>query len=115
MGKYWAVGSGIDTFGVVYGVDNGLYYDKAHNVYLQIAITNGIFALSIYLILLLIIFIKGLKRKEALYISLLMAFTGYCIQAFANISVVEVAPTFFVISGLILGKKPKIDNQNLVN
>ncbi len=105
--EYWAVGVGLDNFGKVYGVRDGIYYDKVHNVYLQIAITNGIFALAIYLILLLIIFFKGLKLKRNLYISLLMAFTGYCIQAFINISVVEVAPTFFIICGLLMGRIQK--------
>ena len=91
---------------------NGLHFDKAHNVYLQIAITNGVFALIIYLCLMAIIFFKGLKIKDKVYISLLMAFIGYCIQAFANISVVEVAPTFFVVCGLLLGK---IEENNKVS
>lgn len=102
--KYWPIGVGIDNFGKVYGVRGGLYYDKAHNIYLQMAITNGIFALIIYLTVIGYIFFKGLKIKDTKYISLLMAFVAYCIQAFANISVVEVAPTFFAISGLVLGK-----------
>lgn len=105
--KYWAVGAGLDNFRNAYNMMDGLNYDKAHNVYLQIAITNGIFALIIYLILIAIIFFKGLKIKESIYIAMLMAFTGYSIQAFANISVVEVAPTFFVICGLLLGKIQK--------
>lgn len=110
--KYWAVGAGLDNFGKVYGVRNGIYYDKAHNVYLQIAITNGIPALIIYMVIMAFIFFKGLKIKNSLYISLLMAFTGYCIQSFANISVIEVAPTFFVICGLLLGKIQKTNSEN---
>ena len=105
--KYWAFGAGIDNFGIVYGSRGGLYFDKAHNVYLQILITNGIFALTIYMIILGIIFFKGLKLKETIYISLLMAFIGYCIQAFANISVIEVAPSFYIICGLLLSKIQK--------
>ena len=112
--KYWAFGAGIDNFGKVYVVkSDNLHFDKAHNVYLQIAITNGIFALIVYLVLMAIIFFKGLKIKEKIYISLLMAFIAYCVQAFANISVVEVAPTFFVICGLLLERiqKDRIRNN----
>ena len=108
--KYWAFGTGLDNFGKVYGVRNGRYYDKAHNVYLQIAITNGVPALIIYMVIMGFIFFKGLKIKSSLYISLFMAFIGYCIQAFANISVIEVAPTFYVICGLLLGKIQEKNN-----
>ena len=113
--KYWVIGAGLDNFGKVYGAKNGYYYDKAHNVYLQIAVTNGIFALIVYLVLMAIIFFKGLKIKESIYISMLMAFIGYSIQAFANISVVEVAPTFFVICGLLLGRIQKSKKSLVIN
>ena len=112
--KYWAFGAGIDNFGKVYEVkSDNLHFDKAHNVYLQIAITNGVFALIVYLVLMAIIFFRGLKLKEKKYISMLMAFIAYCIQAFANISVVEVAPTFFVVCGFLLERiqKDRIRNN----
>ncbi len=109
--KYWAFGAGLDNFGFVYGVRNGIYYDKAHNVYLQMAVTNGVFALITYLVLISIIFFKGLKIKDKIYIALFMAFIGYSIQAFTNISVIEVAPAFFIICGLLFG----IINKKTVN
>lgn len=112
--KYWPIGAGLDNFGKVYGVKDGVYYDKAHNIYLQTAITNGIFALIIYLTVIGYIFFKGLKIKDTKYISLLMAFVAYCIQAFANISVVEVAPTFFAITGLVLGKIQNDQNKRKI-
>lgn len=102
--KYWVIGAGLDNFKKVYYSNSSTHYDKAHNVYLQIAITNGLFALILYMILIMFIFFKGLKIKDKVYIAILMAFIGYSIQAFANISVIEVAPTFFAISGLLLGK-----------
>lgn len=100
--KYWLVGAGLDNFGNVYEHNNRyVRFDKAHNVYLQMAITNGLPALIIYCILCLIVFIKGFKFKDNYYIVLYLAFVGYCIQAFANISVIDVAPCFFIILGLI--------------
>lgn len=104
IGKYWLTGAGIDNFGKVYGVRNGLYFDKAHNIYLQIIITNGAFALVLYLLLCFICFLKGLKLKDKLYIALYIAFIGYSVQGFVNISVIDVAPTFFAIFGILMSK-----------
>lgn len=105
--KYWITGCGLDNFKNVYSQSNGLVFDKAHNVYLQMLITNGVFAFLLYLVLCLIIFIKGLKLKNELYIALFIAFIGYSIQAFANISVIDVAPTFFTIMGIIVSRFKK--------
>lgn len=106
--EYYLLGAGLDNLKVVYPKDNGLVYDKAHNVYYQILITNGIFALSLYCMLCLIIFIKGFKLKDTFYIALYISFIGYCIQAFGNISVIDVAPYFFVILGLLYSKDNEI-------
>ena len=106
--KYYLFGVGLDNLKVVYPKNNGLVYDKAHNVYYQILITNGVFALTIYCMLCLIIFIKGFKLKDAFNISLYISFIGYCIQAFGNISVIDVAPYFFVILGLLYSKDNEI-------
>ena len=103
--KYSLYGAGIDNVKVIYPKNLGLVFDKAHNVYLQIWITNGIFALIFYCLLQLIIFIRGLKIKDNFYISLFISFIGYAISAFANISVIEVAPYFFIILGLLVSHK----------
>ena len=107
--KYFWIGCGIDNFANVYPQSNYLIYDKAHNVYLQMLVTNGIFALSAYCAVCLIIFLKGFRFKKPFQIALYIAFVGYSIQAFANISVIDVAPIFFIILGLlytyVLGKK----------
>ena len=100
--KYWLIGCGLDNFKNVYPNDRNLIYDKAHNVYLQISITNGLPALILFLILLLIIFIKGIKFKNKFLMPIYMAFIGYSIQAFFNISVIDVAPYYYIILGLIL-------------
>ena len=38
------------------------------------------------------------------YLPLLLLFIGYCIQAFFNISVIEVAPMFYMALGLCINK-----------
>lgn len=99
--KYWLTGTGLDNFYNAYIVISNSKVDKAHNVYLQIAVTNGIPALILYLIINAIIFIKGFKFNKTLEISLYACFIGYCIQAFVNISVIDVAPYFYIILGLL--------------
>lgn len=114
--KYWLVGCGLDNFKDVYPQPEYVTYDKAHNVYLHIAITNGIPALIMFLILLFIIFIifiKGLKNKNKFIIPIYMAFIGYSIQAFANISVIDVAPYYYILMGLIISEfnKTKLNKE----
>ena len=99
--KYWLIGCGLDNFKDAYPNSGYYIYDKAHNVYLQIAITNGIPALLLFLILLFICFIKGFKLKNRLFTPMYMAFIGYSVQAFLNISVIDVAPYYFIILGLL--------------
>jgi O-antigen ligase len=74
---------------------------KAHNEYIQIAVTIGVPALLTYLLLISFIFhnairaIKVSTPKDNLVIfGLLSAIMGYLVQAFFNISVVPVAPLF---------------------
>lgn len=82
--------------------------DNAHNVYLHTAATSGLIGLIPYLLLCLLTFIKGLKVKENLVIIALGGFVAYSIQAFANLSVIHVAPIYYIIIGLILCyKEPK--------
>lgn len=83
------------------------YYivDNAHNVYLHTATSTGLLGLIPYLLLCLFVFIKGLKFKNKLGILLLSGFVAYSIQAFANISVIQVAPIYYIIMGLILSIK----------
>lgn len=78
-------------------------FDKAHNEYIQMGVTLGIPALLFYLALLVFIFIKGVRdsKTSVLKLTLLTAFTGYIVQAFFNISVLQVAPFHYAIMGLI--------------
>lgn len=88
-------------------IETPTYYiiDNAHNVYLHTLVSAGIIGLLPYLALLLLTFIKAIKSKNKLVFILLGGFVAYSIQAFANISVVQVAPIYYVIIGLILSIK----------
>ena len=107
--KYILTGVGIDNYyyafdGKPLTIYNGMIqYDKVHNEYLQILVTQGIFSLLSYLILYVIIVINGIKdsfKNKEVY--LLLPIIGYLVQAFFNISVIEVAPLFYISLGLLV-------------
>ena len=111
--KYWLIGCGLDNFKNAYPNWGSVKVDKAHNVYLQIAITNGVPALILFLWVLFIVFLRGLKYKNSFLTPLYMAFIGYSVQAFFNISVIDVAPYYFIIIGLILSECKQHTNNEI--
>ncbi len=87
------------------GVVKYRVYDKVHNEYLQILITEGIFALISYLLFYGYIVFTGLKNSfTTKKVLLLLPIIGYLVQAFFNISVIEVAPIFFISLGLCIDR-----------
>jgi len=119
--KYGLQGCGIEQLGLhrgeSYMAGDGLNFDKAHNEYLNLWVTEGIFALVIYLVFLFALFIPGLrqffedgkqsreKRDDDITKIAFFAFFGYIAQAFFNISVVQVAPYFWIMCGLLYSRK----------
>lgn len=109
--KYIYTGIGIDNFSKL---NDGEYicagtgvksqcFDKAHNEYLQKLITEGFASFMTYLILLCYTVYRYYKNKKqnGHDYGLYLAFISYLIQAFFNISVIPVAPIFFMIMGFI--------------
>ena len=84
-----------------YGEAHNCVPDKAHNEYLQIAVTLGIPALVIYISFISIILIPKLKNmnKEKKALIYTLCISSYLIQAFFNISTIGVAPLFWMILG----------------
>lgn len=81
----------------------GTTIDKAHNEYLEYAVSCGIFTLIFYLIIIFYI-LKGLLkniRDDKFKIILCIVLT-YLIQAALNISVIAVAPLFWILLGYSL-------------
>lgn len=105
--KYFLIGAGVDNFYYAFGTEPlttsaGWKFDKAHNEYLQTLITEGIFGLLSYIGLYIIVLKKGIKnsfKNEKIYF--VLPIIGYLVQAFFNISVIEVAPIFYIALGLI--------------
>lgn len=110
--KYILHGVGVDNFYYafdgkpLYSQNGKVFYDKVHNEYLQILVTEGIFCLISYMAFFGIITIRGIKysfKNKKLY--LVIPVIGYLIQAFFNISVIEVAPLFYIALGLCMNDK----------
>lgn len=123
--EYFWVGSGPDSFEFVFpdNQEKGKFLgktivDKAHNEYLQIAITLGTPALITYLLFLFFILrrafqaVKKTQGHEKIFLyGLIATIIGYLVQAFFNISTVPVAPIFWAILGMTLAQSSKILNN----
>lgn len=109
--QYPVFGCGPDTFDIAFmgrfksDVEKfwgNVTVDKAHNEYLNTAVTCGIPALIFYIVLLTLI-LKKAKRaaeKNIMIIPVICSICGYIVQAFFNISVVSVAPLYWVMLGI---------------
>lgn len=108
------VGCGTDAFlpeltnNHTFELLNVMYYklqglpDKAHNEYLQIASTIGIPALILYL-LFIFLTIKNLLKNNILTnkvsFVIFLCITSYLVQAFFNISTIDIAPILYLMYG----------------
>jgi Lipid A core - O-antigen ligase and related enzymes len=106
------LGSGPDTFkyviekeftneGIAWIKEHNSVIDKAHNEFLQISSTMGIPALLAYLLFLIFVTNDTLKNIFKNEVSFLFGITivGYLVQSFFNISVINVAPLFWMLLG----------------
>lgn len=88
--------------------------DKAHNEYLQIAVTLGIPALILYVAFLIMGILPNLKnifKQKSIFI-VLSVIGSYLVQAFFNISTIGIAPMFWFALGIIDNKKIIKDGGN---
>ncbi len=102
-------GTGLDTFAEVYPQEiyqnftgnKNTILDKVHSEYLQLGITAGLPGLVLYLLLIGVIIFPLIKfsKTECYQVAILFSLTGYLSQAVFNISVVSVAPLFWIILG----------------
>jgi putative inorganic carbon (HCO3(-)) transporter len=115
LGKYYLTGSGPDTFRYVFPNEDkekkkifgNIIVDKAHNEYLQMAITLGIPALLTYLVLVFMVLKRAFQaakkvmgNEKIILYGLISTICGYLVQAFFNISVVPVAPLYWSLLGI---------------
>ena len=111
---HWATGIGLDNYTRVFFENpafvKGMYYQaKAHNEYLHILATQGIFALAAYLFILFRTLVNGVRKVftggDDLSVSLVWVLLGmfvtYAAQASLNSSVINVAMYFWIVFGLL--------------
>ena len=110
------IGSGPDTFyyafpAQAHRIINNEHYENAHNEYIQILVCQGIIGLACYLVFIFGLLIKSIPKafNDPLLMAVLVAFAGYCIQAFFNLSIPIVTPTLWIFAGILAGmlRKPK--------
>lgn len=125
--NYIILGSGADTFTLVYPNDdvvdkynNGydcMYITKPHNLYLQIAVQTGVLSLLCFLVFYGWYFISSLrlyfrqKLDQPLAIAgfaIMLGTLGYMIAGLANDSTVTVAPLYWALLGMGIGINHKI-------
>lgn len=89
------------------------YIDKAHNEFLQIAVTTGIPAMLVYISFLIILFVKSLKYilKDRIILALFCCILAYQMQAFLNISVTSVAPIMWILLGILNNKIMSMESK----
>lgn len=103
--QYWAFGIGPENlkFAKIQPVKGqSVIADKAHNIFIEILVTMGIFALIAFIVFLLkVIKIPENDDEEVLFLMI----TTYLVQGFFNIDVIMVMPLFWIIIGFSFGNK----------
>lgn len=116
---FWATGIGLDNYRYAfeYRPDAATLHftqGKGHNEYIHILVTEGVFAITNYLMLLFYAFFTGIKssikcckkdvgNSSVTWIFLVM-FIAYVSQACFNSSVVNTTPYFWVVLGMVMTK-----------
>lgn len=93
----WTFGIGPDNLNIPTGP--GRYADKAHNIYLEIAVSMGLFAFFSYILFLSLVLRFQRRKHGPLFFTMILA---YLLQGFFNIDVVGVMPLFWIVLGLSL-------------
>lgn len=113
----WLTGVGLDNYIYVFTGNpewsEGMFAQaKGHNEYLHTLVTQGVFAVINYILLLVYSFVTGVKNvikttddnKRTITWIFLGMFIGYAAQAFFNSSVINVAMYFWIIVGMTMPK-----------
>ena len=98
-----------------YMLNHEVYIDKAHNEFIEYAVSDGIITFLCYLILISKIVIDLLKnKKDDISIVLFLTLIGYTVQGLFNISTIAVAPLYWILLGYCVQRtyKRKLNGKN---
>ena len=107
-----AFGSGPDSFRTRFEPFNeeynaimgsSVYFDYAHNDFLQIGVNYGPVGLGLYVAFLLSLAVRAFRVSERnpMVILFIASATGYLVHSFFSFSIAIVTPMFWVIAGLL--------------
>lgn len=128
--NYVLLGSGADTFSIVYPNDDylGMYncgytgqiITKPHNLYLQIGVQTGVLSLLAFLAFYLIYFISSFllytrckldSYSSKIGLGIFIGSFGYMISGIINDSMITVAPVFWVLMGVGININMQLKNK----
>lgn len=117
--KYFILGSGADTFSIVFPQNdylgrynagyNSLLITKPHNLYLQIGVQQGVLALLCFLAVCVLYVVQSCRlywradlsdEKVVFGMGIMFGVIGYLISGLANDSSVALAPLFWALLGI---------------
>ena len=112
--RHWVTGIGLDNYAQAFRElpdwkQGDFIQSKGHNEYLHILVTQGAFAIINYLAVLIYAAVNAIKKiihekddvTRCLHWIFLTIFAAYACQAILNSSVLNVAPYFWIIIGLL--------------
>lgn len=90
-----------------YKQEKNTYIDKAHSEILQMAAIGGIPALILFLSIVTLSISKAFSsyKTNAISLALTLVIIAYFIQSLFNISVIAVAPIFWILLGALAGRE----------
>lgn len=97
MRENWAFGVGLDSLDFA-----NLKTDKAHNIYLELGATVGVFALISYLVFLSFFLRRWKNEMGFIFFCMLL---NYFLQGFFIHDVIMVMPVFWIVLGLTLANR----------
>lgn len=112
--RHWATGIGLANYRHVFyekygNVEMAFFRNVAHNEFINLLVTQGIFAFALYMfncIRTIVLNVKKIfkgsdEKLRSLNWIFLAMFVTYLAQAFFNTSVISVAPYFWLVFGLL--------------
>jgi len=112
--KHPILGTGPDTFTYALGDElqaqsqalNGVGFDKAHNIFLQIAVCMGIPAVLAYIAFIGSLFVSSIKKafERPMLLAFFITALGYAIQSFFCVEVPITTPLVWVAFGVVAGE-----------
>lgn len=128
--RYILLGSGADTFSIVYPNDDylgmhncgytGQTITKPHNLYLQIAVQSGVLSLIAFLAFYLIYFVSSFllytrckldSYSSKIGLGIFVGSFGYMISGIINDSMITVAPVFWTLIGIGISINRSLKNK----